>query len=107
MSDTEAKDKIDIINGEEAAITNSRLTPKEQIEFLERKLEQAELEATDKGIALIEMTAARNALYKSLQDTQMRLAEALGQRENDIEAYQKELDIRLSEKRQTKKKRLN
>lgn len=85
---------------ETAIITDSKLTPEEQIEFLQRKLEQAEMEATDKNIALIEMTAARNALYKSLQDTQMRLAEAVGQRENDIEAYQKELDIRLDEKRQ-------
>ncbi len=80
-------------------ITDSKLTPEEQIEFLRRKLEQAEMEATDKGIALIEMTASRNALYKSLQDTQMRLAEAVGQRENDVEAYQKELDARLEEKR--------
>lgn len=84
---------------ERAVITDSKLTPEEQIEFLERKLEEAKLEATDKNIALIEMTASRNALYKSLQDTQMRLAEALGQRENDIEAYQKELDQRLEEKR--------
>ncbi|MBR2176876.1 MAG: hypothetical protein IJ861_08020 [Clostridia bacterium] len=85
---------------EEAVITDSKLTPEEQIDFLRRKLEQAELEATDNRIALIEMTASRNALYKSLQDTQMRLAEAIGQRENDVEAYQKELDMRLSEKRQ-------
>ena len=81
-------------------ITESKLTPEEQIEFLNRKLEEAELQATDKGIALIEMTASRNALYKSLQETQMRLAEAIGQRENDVEAYQKELDMRLAEKRQ-------
>ncbi len=80
-------------------ITDSKLTNKEQIDFLNRKLKEAELEATDKGIALIEMTAARNSLYKSLQDTQMRLAEAIGQRENDIEAYQKELELRLKEKR--------
>ena len=80
-------------------ITDSKLTPEEQIEFLKRKLEQAEMEATDNRIALIEMTAGRNALYKSLQETQMRLAEAVGQRENDVEAYQKELDARLDEKR--------
>lgn len=80
-------------------ITETKLTQKEYIEFLQKKLEQAELAATDKNIALIEMTAARNALYKSLQDTQMRLAETIGQRENDIEAYQKELDLRLEEKR--------
>lgn len=81
-------------------ITESKLTPEEQIDFLQRKLEKAELEATDKNIALIEMTASRNALYRSLQETQMRLAETMGQRENDIEAYQKELDMRLNEKRQ-------
>ncbi len=80
-------------------ITKSKLTPEEQIDFLERKLEKAELEATDKSIALIEMTASRNALYRSLQETQMRLAETIGQRESDIEAYQKELDLRLNEKR--------
>ena len=81
-------------------ITDSKLTSEEQIDFLQRKLEKAELEATDKNIALIEMTASRNALYRSLQETQMRLAETIGQRENDIEAYQKELEIRLGEKRQ-------
>lgn len=100
MSDAEKKDTEITMEENGTDITNSKLTPEEQIEFLQRKLEQAELEATDKGIALIEMTAARNALYKSLQDTQMRLAEAMGQRENDIEAYQKELDMRLREKRQ-------
>ena len=77
----------------------TKLTPEEEIDFLQRKLEKAELEATDRNIALIEMTAARNALYKSLQDTQMRLAETISQRENDIEAYTKELDLRLQEKR--------
>ena len=81
-------------------ITDSKLTSEEQIDFLQRKLEKAELEATDKNIALIEMTASRNALYRSLQETQMRLAETIGQRENDIEAYQKELELRLGEKRQ-------
>ena len=79
-------------------ITNSKLTPKEQIEFLQRKVKESELEATDKNIALIEMTAARNVLYKSLQDAQMRLAESISQRENDIQAYQKELELRLQEK---------
>ncbi len=93
-TETEAAE-MDEIND----ITESKLTPEEQIDFLNRKLEKAELEATDKGIALIEMTASRNALYRSLQETQMRLAEISGQRENDIEAYQKELDIRLEEKR--------
>ena len=100
QTETEIETEEEINESEEIAITDSKLTPDEQIAFLERKLEQAELEATDKNIALIEMTAGRNALYKSLQDTQMRLAEAIGQRENDIEAYQKELDMRLAEKRQ-------
>ncbi len=77
----------------------TKLTPQEEIDFLKRKLEEAELQATEKNIALIEMTAGRNALYKSLQDTQMRLAETMSQRENDIEAYQKELELRLQEKR--------
>lgn len=77
-----------------------KLTPEEQIDFLERKLEEVTLEATDRNIALIEMTASRNALYQSVQDAQMRLAEALGQRDNDVEAYQKELDECLQEKRQ-------
>ncbi len=88
-----------INHSELSSNTKDKLTPQEQIDFLQRKLEQAELVATDKNIALIEMTAARNALYKSLQETQMRLAEAIGQRENDIEAYQKELELRLQEKR--------
>lgn len=100
QTETEVEIEEEMNEPEEVAITDSKLTPEEQIAFLERKLEQAELEATDKNIALIEMTAGRNALYKSLQDTQMRLAEAIGQRENDIEAYQKELDMRLAEKRQ-------
>lgn len=77
-----------------------KLTMEEQVDFLERKLEEAKLEATDKNIALIEMTAARNALYQSVQDSQMKLAEVLGQRDNDVEAYQKELTLRLQEKRQ-------
>lgn len=80
------------------------LTAEEEKEILERRLELAEMEATDKNIALIEMTASRNALYKSLQETQIRLAEILGQRENDIEAYKKELELRLSEKRELQEK---
>ena len=84
---------------ETTVITDSKLTPEAKIEFWQRKFEEAELQLTEKSIALIEMTAARNALYRSLQETQMRLAEAQGQRENDIEAYQKELDQRLDEKR--------
>ncbi len=87
-------------SGEIEKITDSKLTPEEQIEFLQRRLKEAELEASEKSIALIEMTAARNSLYKNLQDTQLRLAETIGQRENDIEAYQKELELRLKEKRE-------
>ena len=34
----------------------------------------------------------------------MRLAEVIGQRENDVEAYKKELDVRLKEKRQLQEK---
>ncbi len=80
--------------------TKGKLTLEEQLAFLQTKLEQAELRATEKGIALIEMTASRNALYQSLQETQMRLADTIGQRENDIEAYKKELEARLQEKRE-------
>ena len=84
---------------EEAVPAEHKLTPEEQIDFLERKLEEKKLELTDKNIALIEMTAARNALYKSVQDAQMKVAEVIAQRDNDIEAYQKELEQRLEEKR--------
>ncbi|MGN0471114.1 MAG: hypothetical protein ACI4GV_09405 [Acutalibacteraceae bacterium] len=85
-------------------IKDTKLTPEEHIEFLKKKLEEAERKATDSNIALIEMTAARNALYKSLQDTQLRLAETMSQRENDVEAYQKELELRLQEKRELQEK---
>lgn len=88
---------------EQSAAIEYKLTPEEQIDFLQRKLEEAKLEATDKNIALIEMTASRNALYQSLQETQMRLAQAQGQRDNDVEAYQKELAQRLEEKRELQK----
>ena len=92
-------------NNQEVAVpAEGKLTPEEQIGLLKRQLEEAELTATDKNIALIEMTAARNALYHSLQETQMRLAETIGQRENDVEAYQKELDMRLKEKRELEEK---
>jgi len=76
-----------------------KLTAEDQINFLERKLEEAKLEVTDKNIALIEMRAARDALYQSVQDSQMKLAEIVGQHDNDIQAYQKELTLRLQEKR--------
>ena len=84
---------------EAVEIVEHKLTPEEQIDFLERKLEEKNLELTDKNIALIEMTAARNALYKSVQDAQMKVAEVIAQRDNDIEVYQKELEQRLEEKR--------
>lgn len=93
-------EEIKITHSELSDHTKGKLTRDEQLDFLQLKLEQAELRATEKGIALIEMTASRNALYQSLQDTQMRLAETIGQRENDIEAYKKELEARLQEKRQ-------
>ena len=98
MSDKNTK------NSDSPKITDSKLTPQEHIQFLQKKLEEAERKATDSNIALIEMTAARNALYKSLQDTQLRLAEAMSQRENDVEAYQKELELRLQEKRELQEK---
>ena len=79
---------------EAVEIVEHKLTPEEQIDFLERKLEEKNLELTDKNIALIEMTAARNALYKSVQDAQMKVAEVIAQRDNDIEVYQKELEQR-------------
>ena len=47
----------EINESEEIAITDSKLTPDEQIAFLERKLEQAELEATDKNIAFLRHNA--------------------------------------------------
>lgn len=97
MSDEKIITHSETTTPEEAV---SKLTPEEKLDFLQLKLEQAELKATEKNIALIEMTASRNALYQSLQDTQMRLAETIGQRENDVEAYKKELEIRLQEKRQ-------
>ena len=86
ITKSEEISEIEESENEDAVITNSKLTPEEQIDFLKRKLEQAEMEATDKGIALIEMTASRNALYKSLQDTQMRLAEEKRQLQEQYDA---------------------
>ena len=74
---------------EETDIVEHGLTPEEKIDFLERKLEEKNLELTDKNIALIEMTAARNALYKSVQDAQMKVSEVVAQHDNDVEIYQK------------------
>lgn len=77
----------------------SEETTQEQIERLQQRIDELELDYTDKNIALIEMTASRNALYKALQETQIRLADITAQRRNDIEAYEKELQLRLQEKR--------
>lgn len=77
----------------------SKETPEEQIERLMHRIHELEMDYTDKNIALIEMTASRNALYRSLQETQMRMAELNAQRSNDIEAYERELALRLEEKR--------
>lgn len=78
---------------------DSEKTTQEQIERLQQRIDELELDYTDKNIALIEMTASRNALYKALQETQIRLADITAQRRNDIEAYEKELQLRLQEKR--------
>lgn len=75
-----------------------------EIEVLKEKLHEAELAYSDKSIALIEITAARNALYKSLQDVQMRLADMTAQRDNDILAYEQELKNRLDEKLELQQK---
>ena len=88
------------IHSELSPSVKHKLTAEEQIDFLERKLEEAKLEVTAKNIALIEMRAARDALYQSVQDSQMKLAEIIGQHDNDIQAYQKELSLRLQEKRE-------
>lgn len=93
-------EEIKISHSELSEDEEIKLSPEEEIDFLQIKLEEAEMKATEKNIALIEMTASRNALYQSLQQTQMRLAEVIGQRENDVEAYKRELDARLKEKRQ-------
>lgn len=77
----------------------SQETAEVQIERLKDRIHELEMDYTDKNIALIEMTASRNALYRSLQDTQMRLAEVNAQHSNDIEAYERELALRLEEKR--------
>lgn len=80
------------------AIVERTLTPEMEIEQLKERLHEAELELSDKKITLIEITAARNALYNSLQSLQMQLADVTAQRENDIEAYEAELRQRLDEK---------
>ncbi|MGN0537304.1 MAG: hypothetical protein ACI4M3_04950, partial [Acutalibacteraceae bacterium] len=77
----------------------SKETAEAQIERLKDRIHELEMDYTDKNIALIEMTASRNALYRSLQETQMRLAEVKTQHSNDIESYEQELAQRLEEKR--------
>lgn len=75
-----------------------------ELKQLKERLHETELELSDKSIALIEMTAARNALYKSLQSVQMQLADVSAQRQNDIEAYEAELRLRLDEKHELQEK---
>lgn len=82
----------------------AELDKDQEIEILKEKLHEAELAYSDKSIALIEITAARNALYKSLQDVQMRLADMTAQRDNDILAYEQELKNRLDEKLELQQK---
>ena len=94
------KDEKTITHSEFSENSKEKLPLEEQIEILQKKLEDAEMRATEKGIALIEMTAGRNALYQSLQDTQMRLAEVTGQYENDVQVYKNELEVCMKEKRQ-------
>ena len=94
------KARLLIIADDMAENSKEKLPLEEQIEILQKKLEDAEMRATEKGIALIEMTAGRNALYQSLQDTQMRLAEVTGQYENDVQVYKNELEVCMKEKRQ-------
>ena len=94
------EDEMTVKHSEFSENSREKLSLEEQVDILQKKLEQAEMTATDKGIALIEMTAGRNALYHSLQEAQMRLAEVTGQYENDVETYKRELDLRLKEKRQ-------
>lgn len=82
----------------EKTIIEKNPTLEMEIEQLKERLHETELELSDKKITLIEITAARNALYNSLQSLQMQLADVTAQRENDIEAYEAELRRRLDEK---------
>lgn len=75
-----------------------------ELKQIKERLHETELELSDKSIVLIEMTAARNALYKSLQSVQMQLADVSAQRQNDIEAYETELRLRLDEKHELQEK---
>lgn len=75
-----------------------------ELKQLKERLHETEFELSNKSIALIEMTAARNALYDSLQSVQMQLADVSAQRQNDIEAYESELQLRLKEKHQLQEK---
>lgn len=93
MAQTEKENIHAVLSGQ------SQETVEEEIERLKNRIHELEMDYTDKNIALIEMTASRNALYRSLQDTQMRLAEVNAQRNNDVEAYERELALRLEEKR--------
>ena len=48
-------------HSELSASVKHKLTAEDQINFLEKKLEEAKLELTEKNIALIEMRAARES----------------------------------------------
>lgn len=88
----------------EKTIIEKNFTPEMELEQLKERLHEAELELSDKKTSLIEITAARNALYKSVQALQMQLADVTAQRENDIQAYEAELRLRLEEKHQLQEK---
>lgn len=92
------------MNSKNKSNNKAELDKDREIEILKEKLHEAELAYSDKSIALIEITAARNALYKSLQDVQMRLADMTAQRDNDILAYEQELKNRLDEKLELQQK---
>ena len=94
----------DNIADNEKSIVEKKLTPEMELEQLKERLHEAELELSDKKTSLIEITAARNALYKSVQSLQMQLADVTAQRENDIQAYEAELRLRLEEKHELQEK---
>ena len=92
------------IANNEKSIVEKKLTSEMELEQLKERLHEAELELSDKKTSLIEITAARNALYKSVQSLQMQLADVTAQRENDIQAYEAELRLRLEEKHELQEK---
>lgn len=100
LNDNSTEAKLD----DKKNIVEKNITPEMEIEQLKERLHEAELELSDKKISIIEMTAARNALYKSVQSLQMQLADVTAQRENDIQAYEAELRHRLDEKHELQEK---